>query len=99
MRVRFAELARLEFDEARAWYRAIRPDLGGAFAQEVRTATQRIAHMPLMYPLETGDIRRCVLKQFPYTLRYAIRGDLVLIVAVSHQHRAPDYWVDRNAGS
>ena len=51
MQVRFTELARLEFDEARAWYRAIRPELGRSFTQEVRTATQRISHMPLMYPL------------------------------------------------
>jgi plasmid stabilization system protein ParE len=67
MQVRFTQLAKLEFDEARAWYRAIRPELGRSFLQEVRTATQRITHMPLMYPLEMGDIRRCVLNQFPPT--------------------------------
>jgi plasmid stabilization system protein ParE len=49
MQVRFTELAKLEFDEARAWYRAIRPELGRSFSQEVRTATQRITHMPLIY--------------------------------------------------
>jgi hypothetical protein len=54
-----------------------------------------MAHMPLMYPLEIGDIRRCGLRQFPYTLRYAVRGDLIVVLAVSHQHRAPDYWIDR----
>ena len=95
MQVRFAELAKLEFDEARAWYRDIRTELGSAFAAEVRTATQRMAHMPLMYPLEVGDIRRCVLRQFPYTLRYAVRGAVIVVIAVSHQHRAPDYWVYR----
>jgi plasmid stabilization system protein ParE len=97
MQVRFTELAKLEFDEARAWYRLIRPELGSSFSQEVRTATQRITHMPLMYLLEMGDIRRCVLKQFSYTLRYAVRGELIVIVAVSHQHRAPDYWVNRSS--
>lgn len=95
MRVRFAALAKLEFEEARKWYRTIRPELGRAFNDEVRAATQRMAHMPLMYPLEIGDIRRCVLSQFPYTLRYAVRDDVIVIVAVSHQHRAPDYWVER----
>lgn len=99
MRVRFEECAKLEFDDARAWYRAIRPALDRSFSQEVRAATRRMAHMPLMYPLEMGDIRRCVLTQFPYTLRYAVRGDLIIIVAVSHHHRAPDYWVDRISDS
>lgn len=95
MRVRFEELAKLEFDDARAWYRAISPVLDRSFSRELRAATQRIAHMPLMYPIESGDIRRCVLTHFPYTLRYAVRGDLILVVTVSHQHRDPDYWVDR----
>jgi plasmid stabilization system protein ParE len=68
-----------------------------AHSLKMRTATQRLTHMPLMYPLEMGDIRRCVLKQFPYTLRYAVRGELIVIVAVPHQHRAPDYWVNRSS--
>ena len=54
--------------------------------------------MPLMYSLEIGDVRRRVLRQFPYTLSYAIRGDLIMVLAVSHQHRAPDYWIDRVRG-
>ena len=48
MQVRFAALAKIEFEDARTWYRDIRPELGGAFTAEMRTATQRMAHMPLM---------------------------------------------------
>jgi hypothetical protein len=48
MRVRFDELAKLEFDEAKAWYAAIRPELGRLFSTEIRSAAQRIARMPLM---------------------------------------------------
>jgi len=95
MRVRFSGLAEIEFDEANTWYRCIRPELGRAFTAEVRTVTQRLAHIPLMYSLEIGDVRRCVLRRFPYTLRYAVRGDLIVVLAVSHKHRAPDYWIDR----
>ncbi len=95
MRVQFDERAKLEFAEARAWYTAIRPELGRVFGAEVRAAGQRIARMPLMYPVEIAEIRKCVLTRFPYTLRYALRADLVLIVAVSHQHREPTYWIPR----
>ncbi len=99
MQVCFEELAKLEFDEARAWYAAIRPELGRTFAAEVREATRRIGHMPLLYPLEVADVRKCVLTRFPYTLRYALRGDMAVVVAVSHQHRAPDHWVTRITSS
>lgn len=97
MRVRFEERAKLEFDEARSWYVAIRSELGLLFGAEVRAAGQRIARMPLMYPVEMAEIRKCVLTRFPYTLRYALRNDLVLIVAVSHQHREPSYWIQSSS--
>jgi plasmid stabilization system protein ParE len=93
MRVRFGEWAKLEFDEAKSWYALIRPELGRLFADEVRSAAKRMGPMPLLYPPEVGGIRKCVLSRFPYTLRYALRDGGIVIVAVSHQHRAPDYWV------
>jgi len=97
MRVKFDEWAKREFDDARAWYAGIHGDLARRFAAEVRDAGRRVVRQPLMYPIESGDIRKCVLTQFPYTLRYAVRSDLILIVAVSHQHRNPDYWVSRTS--
>ena len=42
-----------------------------------------------------GDIRRFVLNRFPYKLLYAIEGEVVVIVAVMHQHRHPEYWIER----
>jgi hypothetical protein len=45
MQTRFAELAKLEFDEARAWCRDIRTELGSTFAAEVHGefSSQRLA--------------------------------------------------------
>jgi mRNA-degrading endonuclease RelE of RelBE toxin-antitoxin system len=40
-------------------------------------------------------VRRCRLRRFPYGLIYAIDEGDILIVAVAHTHRRPDYWRDR----
>jgi plasmid stabilization system protein ParE len=99
MRVRLGALARLEFEEARAWFDRQQPGLGKRFAAEVREAGGRICQMPRLCPVEIGDlcgdVRKCVLTHFPYTLRYILREDIVLVIAVSHQHRDPDYRIDR----
>jgi plasmid stabilization system protein ParE len=95
MQVRFAAVARDELVEERAWLNRQQPGLGARLNDEVCEATKRIARMPLMFPVDVADVRRCHLHRFPYTLRYALRNDTVLIVAVSHQHRQPDYWIDR----
>jgi toxin ParE1/3/4 len=61
----------------------------------VREATRRIALSPLLFPVELDEVRRYVMNRFPYTLRYVLRGEDVWIMTVSHQHRSPDYWVER----
>jgi plasmid stabilization system protein ParE len=95
MQVRFAELARQELTDARAWYEAQQSGLGVRFNQAVRQAVGQISRLPLLYPIERDDIHRYVLTQFPYTLRYIVRGELLVILTVSHHHRAPDYWVQQ----
>jgi len=32
---------------------------------------------------------------FPYFLAYIVRGETIVIIAVAHSHRKPEYWVDR----
>ncbi len=44
---------------------------------------------------ECLDIRRLVLRRFPYKLLYTVQADHVFVVAVAHQHRNPGYWTDR----
>jgi len=69
--------------------------LGNVSGLIVREATLLIAKAPLLFPLELEDVRRYVMNRFSYILRFVLRGDEVWILAVSHQHRRPDYWVDR----
>ena len=97
MKVRFVAIAAAELADARAWLNRQQPGLGRLLNEEVRDAARRICRMPLMYPIDIHDVRKCGLRRFPYTLRYALRGDTIVIVAISHQHRHPDYWIDRTA--
>jgi len=94
-RIRFAEIAKNELKDACDWYERQQPGLGARFRRDVREATLRIAASPLLFPIELEDVRRYVMNRFPFTLRYVLRGDEVWVMTVSHQHRLPDYWVDR----
>lgn len=95
MTVRFLDIAEIELDEAIDWYKEQAPGLGDAFLIEVLSATRRIERFPeAWHPLGQG-IRRCRLGRFPYGLIYAVDDDDILILAVAHLHRRPDYWRDR----
>lgn len=97
-RIRFSEFAKNELNDAGDWYERQQAGLGTRFRHDVRESALRIAAAPLLFPVELENMRRYVMTRFPFTLRYVLRGDEVWIMTVSHQHRLPDYWVDRNHG-
>ena len=41
------------------------------------------------------DIHRCLFKRFPYSVIYGIDVENIVIIAIAHQHRKPDYWQNR----
>ena len=89
--------AQTELRHAIARYESSQPMLGSDFATEVNHAFAQIARAPERWPAWKPDGRaRCyVLRRFPFSIVYAIRNGVVLVVAVAHQRRKPDYWTKR----
>ena len=96
MRVIFTRLARQELEDAVRFYELEYSGLGRKFKEEVRKAALRIAAYPEGWSIERGNVRKCLLHKFPYKLLYAVDENHVLIIAVAHQHRKPDYWFDKH---
>jgi plasmid stabilization system protein ParE len=96
MHVVFTSYAKQELDDAFHYYELEHPGLGGNFKEEVKMAVLRIAEYPLAWSVERGDVRKCLLHKFPYKLLYSVEENHVLVIAVAHQHRKPDYWTDRD---
>ena len=84
-----------EFTGAIDYYEAREVGLGYDFALEVNSAIQRIVAYPRSWPVLDGDVRRCQTSRFPYGVLYAVEESQVLIVAVMHLRREPEYWKHR----
>ena len=95
MRVLFLETARQELDDAVDFLELEFEGLGFRFKEEVNLAILRISRHPTAWSIELEGVRKCLLHKFPYKLLYSIEADHVIIIAVAHQHRDPDYWIDR----
>ena len=95
MNIRFLNSARQELDEAVAFYAEERPGLGYDFLRKITHALNTIAAFPHAWHPLSKRTRRCRLRRFPYGLIYQVREDELLIVAVAHMHRKPDYWKNR----
>ena len=93
--VRFHPDAESEMIEAAAYYETQQPDLGRRFLASVQDAVNRISVRPQLYPVVELDVRRCLTKTFPFGVLFRERPDKIVIMAVMHLHRDPDYWKHR----
>jgi len=96
MKVIFSKYARQEFDDAAQYYEVEYQGLGKRFRDEVRKTAKRISEYPEAWSFARGEVRKCILHKFPYKLLYSLESNHVFIIAVAHQHRRPDYWIERN---
>jgi plasmid stabilization system protein ParE len=97
MRWYFLEPAADELKEAISHYEQEKPGLGSKFAREVQQSIQRILKFPKAWSQLAPNIRRRRTDKFPYGIVYSLEDDdaTVVIVAVMHLRRRPDYWKDR----
>ena len=87
--------ARAEFDEAFDWYEQQRPGLGVDFVAHVQEVVNRLGATPELHAQVFQDIRRAVVRRFPYSVFYKIEPQQVVVLAVFHSRRDPMIWQAR----
>ena len=98
MSIRFVAEAEQDLEEAIAYYNVRRPGLGDEFAVAVAAGVERISEAPRSWQPLGPRTRRYRLVRFPYGLVYHVLDADILIVAVAHHSRSPDYWHGRLPG-
>jgi toxin ParE1/3/4 len=91
----FHPAAEAETAKAAEFYDSQQKNLGKRFICAVEEGATRVRMDPLVYPVVEGDIRRCLVHTFPYSIIFRLRKNRVVIVAVMHLHRKPGYWKER----
>jgi len=95
MLVEFVEPALIELDDAMEYYEVQSAGLSIKFFGEVLETIDLIVQFPHAWPQNSEHTRRAILRDFPYNLIYSILIDKIYIIAVAHQNRMPEYWIDR----
>ena len=86
----FAPLARLEFEDAVAWYNEQRPDLGEEFRLEVNATLQQILKTPERFRPATRFTHKVNLQRFhKYSIYYSIELDAINVASIFHGSRNP----------
>ncbi len=99
MRYGFHPDALAEYEAAAVYYAERDPEVAERFVAAVEDAVDRILESPVRWRILDDDVRRCLTRVFPYGILYTIETDMVLILAVMHCSRRPEYWKRRRTKS
>ncbi|MBS4027511.1 MAG: type II toxin-antitoxin system RelE/ParE family toxin [Ignavibacteriales bacterium] len=87
--------AKSDLKETFQWYESESYGLGEKFIIAFETSAGFIIQNPLMYPIVYKDIRRTLIRNFPYAIFYRIRETKVIVIACLHTSRDPEIWQSR----
>jgi len=95
MRLEFHAEALAELQSVAEYYESRQVGLGARFLDLVDEALERIARDPLAWSPADEDVRKCLMRVFPFGILYTIEPEFILILAVAHLAREPGYWLSR----
>jgi plasmid stabilization system protein ParE len=84
-----SDLAEADFADAVNWYGHIRPSLAADFVLCLDEAIDRILHNPFLYQILFLDVRRALVRRFPYGIIYRVTASQVKIEAFFPDNMAP----------
>ena len=87
--------AAAEIETAYRWYERERKGLGSEFLEALQKMVNAIAENPERFPTVRKDIRRAVLRRFPYSIFYRVVSGHVVVIACFHGKRNPRVWSSR----
>jgi toxin ParE1/3/4 len=84
-----------EVQEAFDWYEEKSEGLGLEFLRAADACMAGIQRSPQASPMMYQEVRRSLLRKFPYALFYIVREERVIVLACFHAKRDPLDWMRR----
>lgn len=96
MRIEYHPAIEGELREIQSYYEDRSLGLGSQFVDEFERQVLALAATPERWMVVTADIRRCLMRRFPYIIYFRrIDADRIRVTVVKHQRRHPKFGRDR----
>jgi len=87
--------AQLEVQEAFHYYQGKSEGLGFEFMRSLDASLQSAKRSPFVYQKIYQEIRRILLRKFPYAVFYIAEERRIVVIACFHQRRSEVDWLRR----
>ena len=78
--------------EASKWYEEKVPGLGTDFLAVIERSLESIQENPARFPVMYRNVRRALIRRFPYGIFYFLEVESIIVLAVLHTARNPAKW-------
>ena len=96
MKVEYHPAVEAELRQIRRYYEDRSPGLGTEFIGEFERQVLALAATPERWRVVTADVRRCLMRRFPYVIYFRqIDRQRLRVTVVKHQRRHPDIGHER----
>ncbi len=97
MRIDYHPAVAKELEEIRDYYESGSPGLGREFVDEFERHMLSIAAMPTRWMIVRNDVRRALMKRFPYVIhfRFIESTECLRVTVVKHEKRHPAFGLFR----
>lgn len=87
--------ARRDLARAFGWYETERVGLGHEFLRAVAVTFAAVDRAPEQFPVALDDVRKALVRRFPYVVYFVVLPAGVVVIAVAHGRRHPRRWQSR----
>ena len=84
-----------EIAEAAEWYEKRGAGLSAEFLRALDATIARVERNPLQYPRVHQEMRRALLRRFPYGVIFTVSDEEIVILACTHGKQHPRRWQRR----
>lgn len=84
-----------DFDRSYEFYYEKNPIIADTFYQSIKLSFENIKENPITFPIAYKDLRKYVVKNFPFVIYYQIIDTIIQVIAIFHTSRNPEIWNER----
>lgn len=87
--------AELDIQDAYQFYESRSQGLGSEFVRAIDACFSKIGRNPMAYSPIHAQIRRALIRKFPYGIFYFVEDKRIIVIACFHAKQDPQRWQQR----
>ena len=97
-KIKLSTEAENDLDKSFDYYFHKSPTIADTFFHSINLSFEHIRQSPYSFSIIHKDLRRYVVKNFPFVIYYRIFDPIIQVIAIFHTRRNPEIWNNRMKG-